>query len=254
MRREIALLDEPGLPAYLPSIRAAHFQSCKSAENAPCLWQMDLSRHIYMNVPHSANPKALMVWAESFRPVYEGDTLVATPSGKNSKSFHRQYPHSPQPGILHVSSAFHLRRGPANAAKADSLSDDPSRLTQPLHVMHPMAQVEGPNDRIALGADGESFNPFWGSRRNRIPTFARENRFWNWPEFLMELAMPPNPHGVNRPAVFLALLAGPGPGASAGRRQTMRHPHFSGNDHRLAFAMATRLQSRLAGAPAMVTQ
>ena len=65
-------------------------------------------RHIYMNVPHSANPKPS--WYGESVGHYEGDTLVVDTIGMNDKSFVDNYrtPHTTQ---IHVVERFRLVDG-----------------------------------------------------------------------------------------------------------------------------------------------
>jgi hypothetical protein len=59
------------------------------------LWQMDQQvRHIYMDVPHSANPRPS--WYGESVGHWEGDTLVVDTIGQNTKTFIDNYrtPHT----------------------------------------------------------------------------------------------------------------------------------------------------------------
>jgi hypothetical protein len=121
-------------------------------------------RHIYMNVPHSKNPKPS--WYGESVGRYEGDTLVVDTIGFNDKTFIDNYrtPHSDK---LHVVERFHLVEG-GKTLQADITIEDPVALTQQLHVMHQWRKVQGPMTESRC-ADGESFNPF-GQQAEPIPT------------------------------------------------------------------------------------
>jgi hypothetical protein len=59
------------------------------------IWQMDQQmRHVYLNVPHSANPKPS--WYGESVGHYEGDTLVVDTIGQNTRTFIDNFrtPHS----------------------------------------------------------------------------------------------------------------------------------------------------------------
>jgi len=128
------------------------------------MWQMDQQvRHVYLDVPHSANPKPS--WYGESVGHYEGDTLVVDTIGQNTKTFIDNYrtPHSDK---LHVVERFHLVEA-GEKLQADITIEDPAALKQPLHVIHQWRKVQGPMTESRC-ADGESFNPF-GQRAEPIP-------------------------------------------------------------------------------------
>jgi hypothetical protein len=153
-----------GVPTYLLNPAQPTF-ILQEPKKITMMWQMDQQvRHIYMNVPHSANPKPS--WYGESVGHYEGDTLVVDTIGQNTKSFMDNYrtPHSEK---LHVVERFHLVEG-GKTLQADITIEDPVALTQPLHVMHQWRKVQGPMTESRC-ADGESFNPF-GQQAEPIPT------------------------------------------------------------------------------------
>jgi len=153
-----------GVPTYLLNPAQPTF-ILQEPKKITMMWQMDQQvRHIYMNVPHSANPKPS--WYGESVGHYEGDTLVVDTIGQNTKSFMDNYrtPHSEK---LHVVERFHLVEG-GKTLQADITIEDPVALTEPLHVMHQWRKVQGPMTESRC-ADGESFNPF-GQQAEPIPT------------------------------------------------------------------------------------
>jgi hypothetical protein len=88
------------------------------------VWQADHQiRHVYLNVPHSANPKPS--WYGESVGHYEGDTLVVDTIGIATKTFVDNFetPHTEQ---LHTVERFHM-------------SEDGLRLEVNLHVEDPGA-------------------------------------------------------------------------------------------------------------------
>jgi len=127
-------------------------------------WQMDQQiRHIYMDVPHSANPKAS--WYGESVGHWDGDTLVVDTIGQNTKTFIDNY-RTPHTEKLHVVERFHLIEG-GEKLQADITIEDPGALKQPLHVMHQWRKVQGPITESRC-AEGEMVNPF-GQRAEPLP-------------------------------------------------------------------------------------
>ncbi len=156
-----------GVPTYLLNPAQPTF-ILQQPKEITMLWQMDQQvRHIYMSVPHSANPKPS--WYGESVGHYEGDTLVVDTIGQNTKTFIDNYrtPHSDR---LHVVERFHLVEG-GKTLQADITIEDPVALAQPLHVMHQWRKVQGPMTESRC-ADGESFNPF-GQQAEPIPTASK---------------------------------------------------------------------------------
>ncbi len=153
-----------GVPTYLLNPAQPTF-ILQEPKKITMMWQMDQQvRHIYMNVPHSRNPKPS--WYGESVGHYEGDTLVVDTIGQNTKTFIDNYrtPHSDK---LHVIERFHLVENGAKL-QADITIEDPAALIQPLHVTHQWRKVQGPMIESRC-ADGESFNPF-EQQAEPIPT------------------------------------------------------------------------------------
>jgi hypothetical protein len=119
------------------------------------IWQMDQQmRHIYMNVPHSPNPRPS--WYGESVGHYEGDTLVVDTIAQNTKTFVDNY-RTPHGEKLHVVERYHLIEG-GKTLHADITIEDPATVIQPLQVTHRWRRVQGPmiESRCAEG----NFNVF----------------------------------------------------------------------------------------------
>ena len=152
-----------GVPTYVLNPAQPTF-IVQEPKKITMMWQMDQQvRHVYLDVPHSANPKPS--WYGESVGHYEGDTLVVDTVGQNTKTFIDNYrtPHSDK---LHVVERFHLIEG-GEKLQADITIEDPAALKRPLHVIHQWRKVQGPMTESRC-ADGESFNPF-GQRAELIP-------------------------------------------------------------------------------------
>ena len=144
-----------GVPAYLLNPAQPTF-FLQAPKKITMMWQMDQQvRHVYLNVPHSKNPKPS--WYGESVGHYEGDTLVIDTIGMNGKTFIDNYrtPHSEK---LHVVERYRLIEG-GQKLEADITIDDPIALKQPLHVKHQWRKVQGPMIESTC-ADGEMNNPF----------------------------------------------------------------------------------------------
>jgi hypothetical protein len=85
------------------------------------------ARHIYLNVPHSENPKPS--WLGESIGRYEGNTLVVDTVGLNTKTFVDSYrtPHSEK---LHIVERWHLIDG-GNMLEVNVTVDDPDTFYHP---------------------------------------------------------------------------------------------------------------------------
>ena len=144
-----------GVPAYLLN-PAQPTYILQAPKKITMMWQMDQQvRHIYMDVPHSANPKPS--WYGESVGHYEGDTLVIDTIGLDTRTFIDNYrtPHSDK---LHVVERYRLIEN-GEKLQADLTIEDPVAFKQPLKVMHQWRKV---NQTMLESrcAEGESFNPF----------------------------------------------------------------------------------------------
>ncbi len=86
------------------------------------------ARHVYMNVPHSANPKPSW-YGESVGHYENGDTLVVDTIGLTTKTFVDQF-RTPHTDRLHVVERWHLLNGGKNL-EIEVTIDDPGTFNQP---------------------------------------------------------------------------------------------------------------------------
>jgi hypothetical protein len=152
-----------GVPTYLLNPAQPTF-IMQEPKKITMVWQMDQQvRHIYLDVPHSANPKPS--WYGESVGHWEGDTLVVDTIGQNTKTFIDNY-RTPHTDKLHVVERIRLIEGGAKL-QADITIEDPGALKQPLHVTHQWRKVQGPITESRC-AEGEMVNPF-GQRAEPIP-------------------------------------------------------------------------------------
>jgi hypothetical protein len=124
-------------------------------------------RHIYMDVPHSPNPKPS--WYGESVGHYEGEWLVADTIAQDTRTFIDNFrtPHSEK---LHVVERYHLIDG-GKTLEAEITIEDPASFIQPVHIQMHWRKSQGPIIESRC-ADGESFNPF-GQREEPIPVASR---------------------------------------------------------------------------------
>ena len=156
-----------GVPVYLNNPAQPTF-FLQTPRQVTMIWQMDQQvRHVYLDVPHSANPKPS--WYGESIGHYEGDTLVVDTIGQDTRTFIDNFrtPHSDR---LHVVERYHLIDG-GNTMEAEVTIEDPVSLIQPLHVVKHWRKVQGPMTESRC-ADGESVNPY-GQKTDPLPTASR---------------------------------------------------------------------------------
>jgi hypothetical protein len=144
-----------GVPAYLLNPGGPTYW-LQTPEKVAMIWQLDHQvRHVYLNVPHTANPKPS--WYGESVGHYEGDTLVVDTIGQNTKSFVDNYrtPHSEK---LHVVERYRLVDG-GKMLQAEVTIEDPAIFIQPLQVVHRWRRMQGTIIESTC-AEGEISNPF----------------------------------------------------------------------------------------------
>jgi hypothetical protein len=144
-----------GVPAFLLTPAQPMF-FIQTPEQVRIIAQHDNDvRRVYLNVPHSANPK--LSWYGESVGHYEGDTLVIDTIGLNDKTFVDNFrtPHSEN---LHVIERLRLVEG-GRFLEAEVLIDDPAVFLAPLHVTKRSRRVEATLAEWRCAA-GEMNNPF----------------------------------------------------------------------------------------------
>jgi hypothetical protein len=110
------------------------------------IWRGDSQvRHIYVDVPHSANPKPS--WYGESVGHYDGDALVVDTIGLSTKTFVDNYrtPHTEQ---LHVVERFHLIND-GKKMEVDIHVEDPGAFTTPWNAIQRFA-LNHPNPRPSV--------------------------------------------------------------------------------------------------------
>jgi hypothetical protein len=115
---------ETGVPAFHLNPGAMHIMQ---TPRDVVLMLTGRARHIWMNVPHSANPKPS--WYGESVGRYEGDTLVVDTIGFNDKTFVDSY-RTPHTDKLHVVERFKLINGGSTLEVAFTV-EDPGAFYQP---------------------------------------------------------------------------------------------------------------------------
>src|SRR5262245_27824080 len=125
------------------------------------------ARHIYLNVPHAANPKPS--WYGDSVGHYEGDTLVVDTIGFNDKTFLDNYrtPHSQK---LHVTERWRLIE---NGAKLEILIsiDDPDTFNQPWQALRQYDRVNRTFEEDICSENNSSFHTDFGTPTATKPDF-----------------------------------------------------------------------------------
>jgi hypothetical protein len=99
------------------------------------------TRHIYMNAPHSANPKPS--WYGESVGHWEGDTLVVDTVGLNTKTFVDNY-RTPHTGKLHVVERYRLVQD-GKVLEVNLRVEDPDTFNEPWSAIQRYRQVrQGP--------------------------------------------------------------------------------------------------------------
>ena len=124
------------------------------------------TRHIYLNVPHSAHPKPS--WYGESVGHYEGDTLVVDTIGLNDKTFVDNYrtPHTAQ---LHVVERFQLIDG-GKTLQATIRVDDPGAFNMPWSAVQRWRRRD--NQQIVELVCAENNAQYFNYNVTPIPTAA----------------------------------------------------------------------------------
>jgi len=123
-------------------------------------------RHIWMNVPHSANPKPS--WYGESVGRYEGDTLVVDTIGFNGKTFVDSYrtPHSDR---LHVVERFRLIDG-GNTLEVAFTVEDPRAFYQPWSGTRNRHRVVNQNSLLPEFGCSEANDDYYNIGLEPVPT------------------------------------------------------------------------------------
>ena len=97
-----------------------------------------LTRHVYLNVPHSAH--VTPSWFGESVGHYEGDTLIVGTIGMNDRTYIDEY-RTPHTDRLHTIERFHLIEG-GKTLEVDLHVEDPGAFTTPWDAMQRYRRVE----------------------------------------------------------------------------------------------------------------
>ena len=170
---------QPGIPSLDLSPGRTYFLQTQKV--VYIIWQRDqIVRPVYMNVPHSANPKPS--WNGESVGHYEGDTLVVDTIGQTTKSFVDLY-RTPHTDKLHVIERFKMSDG-GKKLTAEITVEDPGvfkqawKGTRAWTAFNPpppkqAGEVTGTFAEEIRCMDGEMVNPLnqeYASKLEPLPT------------------------------------------------------------------------------------
>jgi len=154
-----------GVPDFLIYGRLEPLYFAQTPKEVLLLNQADAqTRHVYMNVPHSAHPKPSW-YGESIGHYEGGDTLVVDTIGFNDKTFVDDYrtPHTTQ---LHVVERYKVVDG-GKTLQVTFTVDDPGAFNMPwsgMQIYH--RKNEGP---ITEAVCAENHGSFFNDPRHPMP-------------------------------------------------------------------------------------
>ena len=141
-----------GVPAFLLyGVQPVYF--IQTPKEVLMTWQADhQTRHVYLDVPHSAKPKPS--WYGESVGHYEGETLVVDTIGLNDKTPIDGYltPHTER---LHVVERFHLIDG-GKTLEVNIHVEDPGAFTMPWNAIQRYRRVEPQRAENPLVAENDS--------------------------------------------------------------------------------------------------
>jgi len=126
-----------GVPAFLLyPVAPVHF--IQAANEVTIVWQGDhMVRHVYLNVPHSADPK--LSWYGDSVGHYEGDTLVVDTIALTPRTYVDEF-RTPHTDRLHVTERFHVVND-GKTMQVDVHVEDPGTFTTPWDAMQRYRRV-----------------------------------------------------------------------------------------------------------------
>ncbi len=147
-----------GVPNFLIYGRLEPVYFVQTKNEVAILNQADAqTRHVYMNMPHSAHP-ALSWYGESVGHYEGGDTLVVDTIGQNDKTFVDDYrtPHTAQ---LHVVERYKLTEG-GKTLQVSFTIEDPGAYNMPWSGMQIYHRTKlGPiTEAVCAENHGSMFN------------------------------------------------------------------------------------------------
>jgi hypothetical protein len=159
---------ETGVPAFHLNPGPMHIiQTPKEV----VLFLAGRERHIWLNVPHSANPKPS--WYGESVGRYEGDTLVVDTIGFNDKTFVDSY-RTPHTDKLHVVERFRLIDN-GNTLEVSFTVEDPGAFYKPWSGTRNRHKVVNPNNRLTETACAEANDDYFNIGLEPVPTATKSD-------------------------------------------------------------------------------
>jgi hypothetical protein len=127
-----------GTPGFLLyAVQPVYF--VQSPKEVVMIWQADHQvRHVYLDVPHSTNPKPS--WFGESVGHYEGDTLVVDTIGTDTRTFIDQF-ETPHTDRLHTIERFHMTNG-GMTLEVNLHVEDSGAFTTPWEAIQRYRRVE----------------------------------------------------------------------------------------------------------------
>jgi len=130
-----------GVPAFMSYAVVESIHFVQAPKEVTMIFSGDEQiRHVYLDVPHSANPKPS--WYGESVGHYEGDTLVVDTIGMNDKSYLDGF-RTPHTEKLHVVERYKLTDG-GNIIQVTLKVDDPDTFYQPWTAINNLRRVVRP--------------------------------------------------------------------------------------------------------------
>jgi hypothetical protein len=130
-----------GVPAFMSFSRFDPVYFVQTPKEVLMIFSGDSQvRHVYLDVPHSPNPKPS--WYGESVGHYDGDTLVVDTIGQNTRTFVDNYrtPHSDK---LHVTERWKVTDD-GNALEVNIKVDDPDAFNEPWSEIQRFRRVDQP--------------------------------------------------------------------------------------------------------------
>jgi hypothetical protein len=129
-----------GVPSFL-LFPANPVRFIQTAKEVLMIWQQNAEiRRVYLNVPHSANPR-LSWYGESVGHYENGDTLVVDTIGQNDRTYVDNY-RTPHTAKLHVVERFRLVNG-GRTIEVNVHVEDPGAFTTPWNAIQRYRRTDG---------------------------------------------------------------------------------------------------------------
>jgi len=130
-----------GVPGFMSYGRFTPINFIQSAKEVLIVFESDeQTRRIYLDVPHSENPKPS--WYGESVGHYEGDTLVIDTIGMNDKTFVDNY-RTPHTEKLHVVERWKMIDG-GKVLEVNFTADDPDAFHEPWSAIQRYRRVQQP--------------------------------------------------------------------------------------------------------------